>query len=45
MKIKIKTIDGYEFEVEGNDYSHKAGVHYLNGESFPDSIVVEVSDD
>lgn len=42
MKLKIKTVIGYEFEVEGNDYKHENGVHYLNGGSYPDQIVVEV---
>ena len=45
MKIKVKTITGYEFEVTGSNYKHGNGIHYINGESYPDSIVIEVSDE
>jgi len=45
MKLTIKTVTGYEFEVHGNDYKLENGIHYLNGESFPKSIVKEVKED
>jgi len=40
--LKIKTVTGIEFEVEGNNYKHVNGIHYLNGSSYPDSIVEDV---
>ena len=43
--IKVKTITGYVFEVEGSTYKHENGIHYINGESFPDSLVIEVKDE
>ena len=44
MKLHIKTITGIEFEVEGNNYNFKNGIHYLNGESYPEEIVVNKED-
>ena len=40
--LSIKTITGYEFEVKGENYSYRNGIHYLNDSSYPDEIVVEV---
>ena len=45
IKVKVKTITGFEFEVTGNDYKHENGIHYLNGESYPDQIVIEVTNE
>lgn len=43
--LKIKTIDGQEFEVSGKVTSKNTldgKVYYCRGESFPESIVTEI---
>ena len=42
MKLTIKTITGVQLEIEGNDYKHENGIHYLKGSSYPDEIVVKM---
>jgi len=44
MKITVKPINAEPFVVEGNDYKHVDGIHYLVGQSFPDSIVMSPQD-
>lgn len=45
MKLHIKTVTGYEFTVTGECYNYSDGVHYLDGQSFPDEIVEKVEVD
>lgn len=40
--MDIRTVDGNQFTVYGNDYEYTSGIHYLNGSSYPDLIVKEV---
>ena len=42
ITLKITTVNGDTIEVKGNNYKFENGTHYLNGQSFPDSIVDEV---
>ena len=42
MTLIIETHDGKQFEIKGINYEYKDGIHYLNGQSFPDEIVKEV---
>ena len=43
-RIKVKTANGFEFEVTGDNYSYdpRTKTHYLGPESYPSSIVVSV---
>ena len=45
-RLKIKTANGFEFEVTGDNYSYdpRTKTHYLGPESYPDEIVVSVEE-
>ena len=41
-RVTVRTVKGFTFTKEGSNYRHENGIHYIAGESFPDSIVTSV---
>ena len=46
-RLKIKTANGFEFEVTGKKHTYNAvdKIHYLDADSYPDEIVESVEDE